>query len=91
MSGRANVGKRVERRRRMTKRMILIAARLFFALLTLFALGYQFAHLAHLGVLDVVNFFSHFTNVSNIFAAVVFIVGAGLIALGNWSPKAIGR
>jgi hypothetical protein len=43
------------------KRTILIAGRLFFALLTLFALGYQLVYLAQQGVLDVVNFFSYFT------------------------------
>jgi len=60
----------------MTKRTILIAARLFFGLLTLFAIGYQLVYLAQLGVLNVVNFFSYFTNLSNIFASAVFIVGA---------------
>jgi hypothetical protein len=69
-------GECVERRRNMTKRTLLIAGRLFFGLLTLFAIGYQLVYLARLGVLNVVNFFSYFTNLSNICASVVFLVGA---------------
>lgn len=56
--------------------LTLIGARLFFGLLTLVALGYQFVFLAQLGILNPVNFFAYFTNLSNIFAAVVLIIGA---------------
>jgi hypothetical protein len=59
----------------MTQRIILIVARLFFGLLTLTAIGIQLViHLQH--GFSVVNFFSYFTNLSNIFAAVVLIIGA---------------
>src|SRR5690349_12913018 len=60
----------------MTKRTLLIVARFFFGLLTLIAIGYQLVYLAQRGVLNVVNFFSYFTNLSNLFASVIFIVGA---------------
>lgn len=60
----------------MSKRSILIVARLFFGLLTLTAIGIQFfgVHLPH--GFSAVNFFSYFTNLSNIFASLVFMVGA---------------
>src|SRR6476661_5179130 len=59
----------------MSKREILIVGRLFFGLLTLVAIIAQFAiHLQH--GFDVGNFFGYFTNLSNIFASVVFIIGA---------------
>ena len=59
----------------MSKREILIVGRLFFGLLTLVAIIAQFAiHLQH--GFDVGNFFGYFTNLSNIFASIVFIIGA---------------
>jgi hypothetical protein len=59
----------------MTKRSILIGGRLFFGLLTLAAIITQLiTHIQHR--FDVVNFFGYFTNLSNLFASVVFIVGA---------------
>jgi hypothetical protein len=59
----------------MTKRYVLIGGRLFFGLLTLAAIITQLvSHIQH--HFDVVNFFSYFTNLSNIFASVVFIIGA---------------
>ncbi len=59
----------------MTKRTLLIVARLFFGLLTLAAIATQFViHTQH--GFDVVNFFRYFTNLSNIFASVVLIIGA---------------
>ena len=64
----------------MPKRNILIAIRLLFGLLTLGAIVTQLVLHVHSGF-NVVNFFSYFTNLSNIFAAVVMIVGA--IALFN--------
>jgi hypothetical protein len=59
----------------MDKRRILIVGRLFFALLVLTALVSQLVvHIRH--GFDVVNFFSYFTNLSNIFASIVFLIGA---------------
>ncbi len=59
----------------MSKRNILIGGRLFFGLLALVAVGAQFViHVQH--SFPVLNFFSYFTNLSNIFAAIVFIIGA---------------
>jgi hypothetical protein len=59
----------------MTKRTVLIVARLFFGLLTLAAIGIQLAIYIRAG-LSTINFFSHFTNVSNFLASVVLIFGA---------------
>lgn len=59
----------------MVKRKILIGARLFFGLLTLTAIGTQLTIQVQQGF-SLVNFFSYFTNLSNIFAAVVLIIGA---------------
>lgn len=59
----------------MTKRTLLIALRLFSGLITLTAIGTQLAiHLQH--GFNVLNFFSYFTNLSNLFAAIVLILGA---------------
>ncbi len=59
----------------MSKQTVLVIWRLFFGLLTLFAVGAQLVvHFQH--HYSLVNFFSFFTNVSNIFAALVFLVGA---------------
>ncbi|MBF6592248.1 MAG: Pr6Pr family membrane protein [Ktedonobacterales bacterium] len=59
----------------MRKRNVLIVARLSFGLLTLAAISTQLViHLRH--GFDLINFFSYFTNLSNIFAAVVFLLGA---------------
>ncbi len=59
----------------MKKRNILIAARLVFSLLTLAALSAQLV--VHVrSRFNVVNFFSYFTNLSNLFAAVVMLIGA---------------
>ena len=55
-------------------RNLLIAARLFFGLLTLAALGRQFMVAVDSG--HVANYFSFFTILSNLFAAIVLIVGA---------------
>ncbi|MDQ2786690.1 MAG: Pr6Pr family membrane protein [Chloroflexota bacterium] len=59
----------------MTKRNVLIGARLFFGLLALIAIGRQLALHRRYGY-SVVNFFSYFTNLSNIFAAAVLLLGA---------------
>ncbi|MGI8854402.1 MAG: Pr6Pr family membrane protein [Thermomicrobiales bacterium] len=59
----------------MTKRNLLIGARLCFGLLALIAIGRQLAVHIHHGY-SVTNFFSYFTNLSNIFAAVVLLLGA---------------
>jgi hypothetical protein len=66
----------------MTKRSILIGGRLFFGLLTLAAIITQLiTHIQHR--FDVVNFFGYFTNLSNLFASVVFIVGAVYLLQGR--------
>jgi len=55
--------------------MFLIGARLFFGLLTLTAITTQLVvHVQH--SYSIVNFFSYFTNMSNIFAAIVLLIGA---------------
>lgn len=59
----------------MMKRSLLISARLFFGLLALIAIGRQLAIHIHHGY-SIVNFFSYFTNLSNIFAAIVLLLGA---------------
>lgn len=57
------------------QRFFLIVARMFFGALTLVAVGAQLViHIQH--NFSVLNFFSYFTNLSNIFASIVFIVGA---------------
>jgi hypothetical protein len=59
----------------MNKRSVLIGWRLGFGLLSLFALGVQLTiHVQN--KFSVINFFSYFTNLSNIFAAIVLIIGA---------------
>jgi hypothetical protein len=56
-------------------RYTLALYRLFFGLLTLFALGRQLLIQLQEGH-SLVNFFSYFTNLSNLLAAVVFLTGA---------------
>lgn len=59
----------------MWQRWLLFVARLGFGVLTLTAIVVQLT--IHVGnSFDPVNFFSYFTNLSNIFAVVVFIIGA---------------
>jgi hypothetical protein len=60
----------------LTKRKLVILARLFFGILTLSALAIQFMYLQQNAALNVGNFFSYFTNLSNIFASLVFIMSA---------------
>ena len=62
----------------MTRRSALIALRLILGLLTLTAIGKQLVIHIQLGF-SPLNFFSYFTNLSNVFAAIVFIVGASYI------------
>jgi hypothetical protein len=69
------------------KRYVLIGTRLFFGLLTLAAIGTQLV-IQIQNRFSVVNFFSYFTNLSNIFAAVVMIIGA-VYLLSNRAPTAI--
>lgn len=59
----------------MRKRNTLIGARLFFGLLALIAISRQLTLHSRYGY-SVINFFSYFTNLSNIFAAVVLLLGA---------------
>lgn len=62
----------------MNKRNVLVAGRLFFSLLTLAALSAQLV--VHIrGGFSVVNYFSYFTNLSNLFAAVVMLIGAAYL------------
>ena len=70
----------------MSKRSLLIGARLFFGLLTLAAIATQLAIHIQNGF-SVVNFFSYFTNLSNIFAAIVMIIAAANL-FGNRKPTA---
>jgi len=65
-------------RRPVTKRNVLIGARLFFGLLTLTAIATQLLIQIQRD-LSVVNFFSYFTNLSNLFAAVVMIIGTAFL------------
>jgi len=59
----------------VSKRTLLIGGRLLFGLLTLAAIVTQLViHIQH--QFDVVNYFGYFTNLSNIFASVVFLIGA---------------
>ena len=60
----------------MPKRSILIAARLFFGLLTFGALATSFFYFVIQRDYNGVNFFSFFTNLTNIFAATVLVAGA---------------
>jgi hypothetical protein len=59
----------------VVQRKFLITARLFFGLLTLVAIGDELV-IDIQGGHSLVNFFSFFTNLSNIFAAIVLIIGA---------------
>jgi hypothetical protein len=68
----------------MNKRTLLIIARLFFGLLTFYAIGVQFRIHLRLGF-NLVNFFSYFTNLSNLFLAFIFITG-GLNLWRNRKP-----
>lgn len=68
----------------MDKRKALIVVRLFFGLLTFYAIGVQLGIHISLGF-DPVNFFSYFTNLSNLFLAVIFIAG-GLMLWRKQTP-----
>ena len=70
----------------MTRRNILIAVRLAFSLLTLAAISAQLVVHVQSGF-SVVNFFSYFTNLSNLFAAVVMLIGA-IFLIRNREPTA---
>jgi hypothetical protein len=58
-----------------TKRKFLIGYRAFFGLLTLTAIGKQLT-IQLQGGFSLTNFFSFFTNLSNLFAAIILILGA---------------
>jgi hypothetical protein len=60
----------------MPKQSLLIAARLFFGLLTFASLATSFIYFVIQRGYNGVNFFSFFTNLTNIFAATVLIAGA---------------
>jgi hypothetical protein len=59
----------------VVQRKFLITVRLFFGLLTLVAIGVELV-IDIQGGHSLVNFFSFFTDLSNIFAAIVLIIGA---------------
>ncbi len=61
-----------------TKRTILIIERLFFGLLTLAAILTQLAIQIQMRF-SIANFFSYFTNLSNIFAAIMLLVGVAFL------------
>lgn len=65
--------------------MIWPVLRLFFGLLTLAAIGWQLTIHVRMGF-NVVNFFSFFTNLSNLFAAIVLVLGARRL----WRPASTG-
>ncbi|HET9412108.1 MAG TPA: Pr6Pr family membrane protein [Candidatus Saccharimonadales bacterium] len=69
----------------MHKRHLLALYRLFFGVLTLWAVWVQFAQGSTRESFDPVNFLSFFTIESNIIAAVLFIVSAALTARGSQS------
>jgi len=72
----------------MTKRSMLIALRLILGVLALIAVGVQISRLIERDLFRAVNFFSYFTNLSNLFAAVVLIIGASRLATGR-NPSAL--
>jgi hypothetical protein len=71
----------------MSKRNVLIAARLFFGLLALAAIGTQLVIHIRAGY-SIANYFSSFTNVSNFFAAGVMIISARAL-IKHREPTAI--
>lgn len=60
----------------MTRTRLLQLYRVGFAVLVLIAIAAQIAALSASGRFDALNFFSYFTILSNLFAAVLFLVGA---------------
>lgn len=73
----------------MTSRTAAIAFRLFFAALSLFAVGAQLFTVHLPSGYDAVNFFSYFTNSSNIFISVVFIISAVRLIRGQTESTAM--
>ena len=64
----------------------VIALRLLFCALTLFAIATQLSIHVGLGS-SVINFFSYFTNLSNLFAVIVFgLTALQLVRLKKTSP-----
>ena len=70
----------------MNKRKTLGSFRLLFGILVFVAIISQLVYLAQHKVLYLVNFFSYFTILSNVFAALVLIVG-GLYLLSGRKPS----
>ncbi|MBA3822331.1 MAG: Pr6Pr family membrane protein [Ktedonobacterales bacterium] len=63
----------------MTQRPLLLSSRYFFGSLAIFAIVTQLIiHVQH--GFDLVNYFGYFTNLSNIFGAVILLVGAYTLA-----------
>ena len=73
----------------MTRRRVLGIYRLFFAALTLAAIGTQLALGLQRRSFNVLNFFSYFTIESNVFAALVFLV-TGAAALRGLRSEPFG-
>ncbi len=68
----------------MNKRLFLIGARLFFAVLNIAAIVMQLLYSTQYVVnFSLINFFSFFTILSNVFVAVVFIMSAYYLAIGR--------
>jgi len=73
----------------MTSRTAAIVFRLFFAALSLVAVGAQLFTVHLPAGYDAVNFFSYFTNISNIFISVVFIISAVRLIRGRTDASAM--
>jgi hypothetical protein len=71
----------------MTYKKFLIAYKIFFALLGLYAIAQETIVLIARGTYNFVNFWSFFTNQSNLFADVMLLVGAYALWRGISSPK----
>ncbi|MES2398735.1 MAG: Pr6Pr family membrane protein [Pseudomonadota bacterium] len=69
---------------------MVAALRLAFGLLVLAAVGTQLVQHVRSGY-NIVNFFSYFTNLSNLFAAVVLLMGAAASWTGSRPPGDLAR
>ncbi|MEP6637983.1 MAG: Pr6Pr family membrane protein [Chloroflexota bacterium] len=72
-------------------RRALALLRLGFGLLTFAAIGAQLLSLVDVGSFDPVNYFSYFTILSNIFGAVLLLVGAARWRAGHDATKDLLR
>jgi hypothetical protein len=68
----------------MNKRLFLIGARLFFAVLNVAAIVTQLTYSSQYTIsFSLTNFFSFFTILSNVFATIVFVISAYYLAVGR--------